>query len=581
MITLLQGPPTYTFSGNFIPLKFRTDNRFEDSGQIAKNQMVWDFSVDLEIPESWTMQIRYGTTVLSFVAVSNPDTSGTQIPSGHLNSDLLQNIKTYLEYNAQLSNDFKLESTGIVISFESRKKGYGYNFEEFNDPFFYYSNREAGRPVIYRPNFAIQFDLYIQDKNAASYAKIYSNRLLIQPGDEDVASIDIADKLHNIIVNDGPDLPAAENGTYTCTKSCRSYYFTYAESYGDLIKSYGLTTSSKFTVLAGALSYLGAATTSLDKFLQPLPAEKTHNRFLKQGGNNIYTRPDQPQFLYWFNPDITGNHNLKVKFHFIDGSEAVTTKYTFSAGNFRKYAFKVGFNDVFNQSDYPGRSVERYELWLENALDFQVTEKLTYWLNYEHQQYARYFLYWSSFGSLDSMSCHGKGSSQFELIQQEAKKIRRSGYAVSDGDSRMFDIRLNSGFKAVTGWLTRNQLAINRDFYLAAYKYRYLKEQLLPIKITTGTIAEYPDGSNNVSQEFEYKYLFDDQAYTEGDVETNNLPVQDFIFGGFGRVRIVDQEGNLIDEVQAPGTFQVYRFDTIDGGNAFSTYELQIIKSPQ
>jgi hypothetical protein len=578
MITLLQEPPAYAFSGNFIPLKFETDNFLEDEGQASENFIISKFYLDETIPEGFIMQIRYGSNTLNFTATANPDASGTQIPSGQITAAKIAAIMTCLGYNSQLSNDFVLGNNGIIIIFKAKKKGYGYNFEASTDSIFTYVNDEQGRPEIVRPNFAIQFELFLQDEGKDTFSRIYSNRLIIQPGDEYVASIDIADKLHNILVNDGPDLPDGNVTNYACSKSCRLYYYTYAESYGELIKSYSTTVSSKYTVLAGAFSYLGALNNTLSGFLEPNPSDKAFNRFLSQTSAPVYTRPDQPQYLTWFNTGEAGFYTFNIRFYFINELPQTLTYANAAYGQHRKTSFNVSFSNVFDPAVYPGKAVERYECWIADAADFAVTETTTYWVNYEHQQYARYFLYNSSMGSIESMCCHGKGSAQFELVQQEAKRVRRSDYSVTDGDSVIFDTRLNSGFKAVTGWLTRRQLAANRDFYLASHKYRYFKEQLLPIKISSTTIPEYEDGTNNISQEFEYKYLFDDQAYTEGDVESDELPFHDYLFGGLGKVRIVDQEGNLIQEVQAPGSFQVFRFDTVAGGNAFSTFELKIIK---
>jgi hypothetical protein len=578
MITLLQAPPAFTFSGNFIPLKFQTNNFQEDPGSYAYNRFIASPSAEIYTAEGQEFVIRYGSTVITLTSTSAPNHSLMQFKSGLVSSATLDEIALICQGHPQLSNDFIIERGGITINFIAKKKGFGYLFVDTDFSIFYFIG-STGTPELIRPNFAIQFDLFLQDAGKTTYTRIYTNRLVLQYQQPGVAIVDIADKLNNILLNEGPDLPNGTTGVYECLKSCRSYYFTYAESYGDVIATYPAVSSEKYTVLAGALSYLGNANTTLDEIIRPVPTDVSKNLFLKQGGDTQYIRPEQPQYLTWFNTNPSNFYALKIRLYFIDGTHADRTSFSAAYKLNGKYAFSVSFSSVFTQENYPGKSLERFECWMEDSTEQPVTIKQIYWLNYEHQQYARYFVYWSSFGTLETLGYYGKGSAQFELVQQEAKRIRRSGYLVSDGDSRMFDTRINSGFKAVTGWLTRHQLALNRDFYISSFKYRYFKEQYLPIKITSGTIPEYEDGKNNISQEFEYKYLFEDQAYTEGDVETNNLPANNFMFGGFGKVRIVDQEGNLVEEVAAPGTFQIYRFDAIGGGGADTVFELQIIKA--
>src|SRR5690606_12115772 len=108
------------------------------------------------------------------------------------------------------------------------------------------------------------------------------------------------------VYQDGPEMPLMSQLTpEVCQKSCRQYYFKYAESFGETPEIKSLSTSETYSVLLGALSYVGVAIINQLTLLKPDALSPAKDRFLWQGPLQQNTRFDQPQFLYFYNSRAT------------------------------------------------------------------------------------------------------------------------------------------------------------------------------------------------------------------------------------------------------------------------------------
>jgi hypothetical protein len=166
----------------------------------------------------------------------------------------------------------------------------------------------------------------------------------------------------------------------------------------------------------------------------------------------------------------------------------------------------------------------------------RVSEEKTFLLDYSFRNFIRFFLNWSSFGAFDSRLTYGKGESEYDLAYKLADRIASVGEDIKSGKSLIFDSKLVRSFKVATGWLTRKELIANADFFLSNLKYRYFESMMLPIQIASGKIGEIQDGNNLYAQKFEYQYLIEDHAYTEGDGEDVGFSLPGFATGNVGFV---------------------------------------------
>jgi len=217
---------------------------------------------------------------------------------------------------------------------------------------------------------------------------------------------------------------------------------------------------------------------------------------------------------------VAVNATIKCKFEFTDGSFATIPLDTYSLSKYVKFGFKLRFDELFKPEDYPVKQVRRYHVWLSAPNGSEISETRTFVLDYSYKKQFRYFLSWSSWGALECRMFYGKGSVEFDLVQSVADKNTSLPGGISQGNSVVFNSSIQSKFSITTGFIeNKKHLLFNREFFIATIKYVFSRGNLMPIRITSKTIGEIEDGNNLFAQKFEYQYLFDDQAYTEGDID--------------------------------------------------------------
>lgn len=511
-IVITQTPPSLIFSADLISVKFACSNYLNSYGTNAINSLAITTTA-----LGTSFVFKYGAKNITMFASAAPDDSGLQFLAGVTVVDLIP----YFKENYDLNNDFEITSSGSNVIFTAKNKGYGFNFSGAG------SNTLAGSPQVIKPNYTVLFKLYLENATYTGFELIYTANLNIIAGSAGIVEAPIGERLHSAITRtlreEYPDQPA--EGMLLCKKSCRKYYFQYAESYGEPIAVRKLYTSEQFTAVHGGFSTLAQFNQTLISLIAPGAA--ITDRFLKQGNTEVYTRSNQPQYLYFFNTRATRSISVKVLFTFIDDTtELREVLSATSLESFRKYAFNVRFDQI---SIGLTKQVVKYKIYLESESE-RVSEERTYWLDYKLRNYVRYFLSWSSFGSFDSRICFGKGESEFELFTKNANRIARQGDDIKAGTSFTYNSKIQRSFKVATGFMSRRELIGNADFFLSNFKYRYSGGLLLPIEVVSGKISELQDGEHLMAQRFDYRYLFDDHAYTEGDAEDPGASAGSFFF---------------------------------------------------
>jgi hypothetical protein len=519
-IALSATPPLISFSGDRIAAKFTCTDIFSQAGVKAVNK--------INIPDPAyvgdTIEIKYGGKTVVMTAGSMDD-SGTKFYNTNSIAVAPELQLQCFKDNYQLSQDFIITISGSQLTFTAKLPGTSFNMIGFNTT--------PGSVEKLRSNYGIQFRLFLENIENTGYDLIGQYFLNVQIGPPNIVDALIGDKLHTVISDDIrrllPEIPFF--GTMACKVSCRKYYFEYAEQYNDQVRK--VYTSDIRTVLHGGFSALGQATKNISSELYLTNGIAC---FLKQGAKSISTRADQPQFLYYYNTQLAFDSSMQLKFYFTDGTVATKTLYSMILQGGRKYAFNLQFDKIFIPGDYPTKSVKQYEVWMQNASGVKISESRFYVLDTVYRPYLKYFLNWSSWGTVDSRMFYGKGSHELNLVQSKAEKGYYNPSEISKGSSMVYNSSATTTFTATTGFMKdKSELLFNRDFYLSVLKYRLYGVNLLPIEVTSKTISEISDGENLYAQKFEWSYLYDDDAYTEGDiipVVTPDAPVASLIYFG-------------------------------------------------
>jgi len=514
-VTLIADPPAYSFSRDQLKLKFQCTDMMDSVGYRSRSAINF---LMLPIPAGNEIVFKYGLTTVTMVSALVPDDSGFQFPSA--SSDIAVLIG-YFQGNYVLSNDFDISQNGSLIYFIAKKESFNYDIANYTGPYFNLTRFQDGSLAKEKANYSVLFRLYCEyANNEGFFEHIYESSIPVTYGSTGIAEVSVFDKLNDYISaevrNNMPDIPT--DGFLNCRKSCRKYYFEFAESFGSPMVIKKVQRSKEFTVLHGGLSTLGEATKTLQALLAP-SADRTKDRFLKQGPLEVLTRKDQPQYLYFFNTRALTTATLNCRFYFTDGSNALLPLQTFQLAKFQKFGYNVRFDKIFVPNDYPTKQVRRYELWLTDSTAAVISERRFYELDNEYRQFYKYFLNWSSWGTMDTRMFYGKGSVELELVQAEADKSNNDVKNIAQGTSIVYDISGQTKFTLTTGFIKdKSLLLFNRDFFFSPFKYLVYGSLLLPIKVTSKNIPEIEDGENLFAQKFDWQYLFEDHAFTEGDV---------------------------------------------------------------
>jgi len=502
-VTLLTPPAAHSFSNDFITARFKCTDFLQQVGVKAVNEI--DFTV---LPAVNTaINIKYGSTSLTMTAKASAavDGSGNTFDNTSLNS-ILEGFKA----NFTLSRDFDIILLGAKLRLVAKTAALGYNFVSGG------GNATPGVAEIIKPNYRVFFRLFLENATHTGYEEIYQTYLDLVNGSAGVAVAQIGDKVHNKITADidihGFEIPGL---TYVeCNNTARKYYFQFAESFGDTIEVKKVSTSQTYNVIHGGLSFQGEASQTLSGLINP--STPPADRFLKQGSKLQYSRVDQPQFLYFYHTRATQNNaKLVTKRVFVDGTSDSVNTVSLNLEQNRKYAFNVSAGNIYNGT----KQIDRYEVYLADNAGNRISEKQIYSIKRDGQPFLRYFLNWSSWGSLDSRCFTGVNQQSLEITSFIAEKILQPGYKVINGKSKVYGKSGTNKFASSTGFNDPGDIAFNQDFYLSNLQFRYIKNTILPIQVTSSSINNPSDKDFLYAQTFEYQYLFSNDQFTETDVQ--------------------------------------------------------------
>lgn len=511
-VSLLTPPADHSFSNNFITAKFFCTGFIQQQGVKAVNRMLFNVFPNTEV----SLTIGYGNTTVLLSAALTPDESGSQFPADATSTS---QIVPFLKKNFFLNKDFDITNTTDSIILTAKEKSLGFDISiiaKVNEDISFITTTN-GIPEIKKPNYTVNFRLFLENAVHSGFDLIYSANLQLYSDQPGVAIAPIGDKIHQRITADidkyGLEIPQL---TYLeCNVTCRKYYFEFAESFGENVQVQKINTSPTYNVVHGGFSFQAKTNKTLAGVISP--GSPPEDRFLKQSSNQ-FSRADQPQFLYFYNTRETKSEaKLVVKRIFTDGSSDQVNLYYINLEQYRKYAFNVSYGNIYTGSKF----LDRYEIHVADNLGARISEFQIFNITRDKKRFVRYFLNWSSWGALDSRCFTGKGQPTLNIVYEKSERVLQDGYKLISGDSKIFGKSGYESFKATTGFNDPSMIAYNKDLFLSALQFRYVSNTILPIEVTSQTIENPLDGDFLYAQTFEYRYLFSDDHYSESDARDN------------------------------------------------------------
>lgn len=508
-ITILSKPAVFSFAANPITFSLQSDNNMLSEGAAfvgyIQRNVAWDVGT--------SFLIRFSDQSVTMTAALAPDLSGTQFTADPGTLGPLETIASDFRKNYVLSANYDITVSGERLYFTAKNKGVDTNWITPVSPL---TIDTPGAEKTERSGFKFLFEVILLSADGNSERKIYSEKLSADLPYSGKLDID----LHHLFTAAlGEDVPNPNSyQPMSCTKSMRSYYCQFAEVYDNAVKS--VTRSETFHVATGGFSYTANKFHTPVKFLRPSISDPKKDIFLKQGEKtSIRIRPDQPEFLYFINLRSSKQVYLKTDIRFMDGSVRVQQIVSINLVQYKKYAFATGYNQQQLAELDLGQSIDHYSCYLVDIDGNQVSEKITYRVDYSYKEVTRYFLYSGSLGSFDTFLANGKGSEDTALNQEQAESILPPAYSLTDGTMQAYNLRIQKNFVINTGWLNKRRFDLLQDFFLAEYKFLAQSGKLFPVMATAKKTGDYKDGNSLIKQDIAISLSFEDYKFTEGDLD--------------------------------------------------------------
>ena len=417
----------------------------------------------------------------------------------------------YLKANYTLNAHYEIEQVGDKIRFIARERGSNHSLQfsgsNGNKSEFLVVDKAGINPR------ALEFkkvlvDIFFKLSGSPYFEKIYSEEIWQDPLFGTI-ELDIAPVLSVYLRHDLPSSSAH-------TDSKGTYFCRFTELIGPKKTVGAWIETPKKHVLKGGLSRLAFKTKKLLDILQPVPADLSKNRFLKQGSRIINIREGQPECLTYFNtlPSET-MFILKVHVHYGNGGKGTATlELNQPIKQYEKILIPCGLETLRRVTNNDPQPIKSYSVYLCTRKRAIVSEEVTYQIDTTFRENVRYFVYWSSFGSLDTLVTYGRGEEFYDLNTQTASKRLGNSAPIEVSNRENYHLKIQRNFKVTTGWLTKNQFDQLTDFFLAEKKWIVAEGAYLPITVTSKKLGEYQDQNPLIAQVFEYQYDFDESKYT-------------------------------------------------------------------
>lgn len=329
-----------------------------------------------------------------------------------------------------------------------------------------------------------------QVPGSGTFEKTLSCKLT--PDADDLATFELQDGLSDFF-------PLPDFNPYTLPgiqkisdNQVRAQFWT-AESYGDPEELQELVLSETFPVLNAGIpkqfdiDFFGSYLPEFKMFLNWHPGEKTVDL-------------NQPELLHFYSHDpLTTGLNLMVKVYYSDQSITTVTIDTLGeiiAGGI--YRLPAGYTQLGLASIDGSKTIVRYELWLTDQADAEISEKRTYLVEQISHPYTRYWMFVNSLGMWEIMRAEGKSILGISLDRDRSNGYLTQGYDRTQGEIRNRVLGSTDTFEVSTGFFSSQEEAIwAKELLLSPKVFLLTESQRIPYNITTNEYKPYQDAAYN------------------------------------------------------------------------------------
>ncbi|WP_234733227.1 hypothetical protein [Tellurirhabdus bombi] len=458
---------------------------------------------------------------LQLIARDTP-TEPHEFPTGNGDPTYITGILPYFRDYYPIEEDFIVHDAGFQLIFTARQPGPTYNLAPRTQGTIVVANPTAGVDPVKRERYSVYVQVYCQKIGSSDFKRIWDGPLEFD--DQDQTRIDLSGTLHSELEADLPYWNAVQ--PKLCTASARAYYIRYGEAWGEPANIGRLTQHTTKYAYWGGLPYELKGKVQLIDLIRPSADAPEQDRALRLGPSTRYVRVDEPQYLSFLalRGEITFSF-LEVTMTFDDDSTRTRIDLLpgLSIPAYAKAVFPTGVDELGLRLNTPqGRLLKEYTVQLKNAFGYW-SKKYRYIVDYRQQPYVRYLAYVNSFGAIDTVKTHGKGSLELDVFHDQAEQYLPANYELSDGQFVEYNTAVQQRLEVATGWQNEPVLRLFHDFYRSRQRWHLLPNRQFPIGLLSKSIKQKKDGDTTFAHKFEIVYLFQDEFLHQGELTDGDV----------------------------------------------------------
>lgn len=516
--------PAIAFSKNPLWLILASDAYVATAGVAAVNYLEFRGAVNANDQ----VTLKWGSVSQTMTAVAVPDDSGFQFPSGAGDQAYVTSLIPYFQGSYLIDRDFTVSTdfagTYPRLVFTALNTSSAYTFTGQASGNITQGASTAGATLAYQSNFAIHQELWIKRYADAAYRQAWSYNVELDVPVTGKTTVDISNLLHNFLADDKPALGVA--AISACLNSVALYYCKYAEYYGQTPMVLSIKKTDPAVIVLGGLSKYAATQRNIISELCPAAQDTTQNRFMRQGSKNKLITAEQPEWLFFLNPDATiRDIDVEVTLNFSDGTNQVYNPFaTYQLQAYSKIQFPVGFDQLNLANVQPAKTVTWYTIRLKWG-NVYFTDSYAYVLDNNYREWPRYFVYRNAYGAYQTIGTIGKGQTEFDRLKADGHLSKDPNLVPFDGDFLEYNILIQEKGTANTGYQRSNKrnMRLIRDFMASQSKFIYENGRLIPIGVTATNQKDPQDGATVYATAFQYFYLYQEELFTEDPGQADDL----------------------------------------------------------
>ncbi len=164
------------------------------------------------------------------------------------------------------------------------------------------------------------------------------------------------------------------------------------------------------------------------------------------------------------------------------------------------------------------KNLVRYDLWLRDQDDEDVSEVRSYMITQTTPPNTRYFMFLTSLGAYEVIRTTGIAERTVEFQNEIIEKHLTEDYSATDGQFQSGDKTLQARSRYSSGWITGRYaqlwLEYMQDFMLSNQVYEITGGQRVPVIIQSRSMPLKPDRDNKRFVRFEVIEAYNEHSYT-------------------------------------------------------------------